>query len=81
MAKRKAGAEATCPICGAPIECYDEVYVEGDSVGKEWDCQACGSTGVEWHTLAFSMHTTRTIKGKPATKSFDSGEQLLMWHD
>jgi hypothetical protein len=76
LPKKKFGEEATCPICGHPIEFYDEVYVDGDSVGKEWDCESCSSQGVEWHTMAFSMHTTRTIKGKAKIESFN-GDRLI----
>ena len=67
--------EGTCPVCGGIELDYSDSYIEDNSAGYEWACPDCNSTGVEWHFLTFSQHTSRTIRGKLVTKVFDPDKQ------
>lgn len=77
MAKKKKNKkkipieEGVCPICGGLDLERSDYNLEDNSVGFEWTCPDCDSSGVEWHRLKFSMHTTRSIKGIPKIESFD----------
>ena len=58
-----------CPKCGGSLEYpgnrADEH--EDDMIGYPWTCEACGATGIEWHTMTFVEHDVDGEKGDQTT--------------
>ena len=48
--------EGVCPECGEGIN-YFSSEPDGESLGYEFECPACGVSGTEWYDMSFDSHT------------------------
>lgn len=48
--------EGVCPECGEGVN-YLSSEPDGESLGYEFECPACGATGTEWYDMSFDSHT------------------------
>lgn len=48
--------QGICPSCGSEDLNYGNSILDGIYMGFEWECDECGTTGIEWYVLEFVEH-------------------------
>jgi len=54
QAKKNIQKQGFCPKCGAPDLEYGSSDIDGESLGYEYNCNACGAYGREWYNIEYS---------------------------